>query len=61
MHVLVAVDKFKGTLTAREVAAAISGGLTAAGVPSTALPLADGGDYLYSLMTPPSTHVRRSR
>lgn len=44
MHVLVAVDKFTGTLTAREVAAAISGGLAAAGVPSTALPLADGGD-----------------
>ena len=36
MHVLVAVDKFKSTLTAREVAAAISGGLAAAGVTSRA-------------------------
>jgi len=44
MRVLVAPDKFTGTLTAREVAAAVCDGLAAAGVQPTALPLADGGD-----------------
>lgn len=41
---LIAPDKFKGTLTAREVAAAIGAGLAAAAVPSIRLPLADDGD-----------------
>ncbi|MFC4119470.1 glycerate kinase [Nonomuraea zeae] len=40
-HVLVAPDKFKGSLTAAEVAARVSAGL---GVPSVELPVADGGD-----------------
>jgi glycerate kinase len=40
-HVLVAPDKFKGSLTAAEVAARVSAGL---GVPSVRLPIADGGD-----------------
>lgn len=44
MRVLIAPDKFKGSLTAAEVAAAIAEGLDAAGVASRALPLADGGD-----------------
>jgi glycerate kinase len=44
MRVLIASDKFKGSLTAVEVAAAIAEGLDRAGVPSRSLPLADGGD-----------------
>ncbi|MEV4087944.1 glycerate kinase, partial [Nonomuraea fuscirosea] len=40
-HVLVAPDKFKGTLTAAEVASRVSAGL---GVPTVELPVADGGD-----------------
>src|SRR4051812_36766236 len=44
MRVLIAPDKFKGTLTALEVATAIAQGLAAAGVTSELLPLADGGD-----------------
>jgi glycerate kinase len=44
MRVLVAPDKFKGSLTALEVATAIGQGLEAAGVASRLLPLADGGD-----------------
>ncbi|WP_138732572.1 glycerate kinase [Modestobacter excelsi] len=44
MRVLVAPDKFKGSLTALEVAEAIGRGLAAAGVAARLLPLADGGD-----------------
>jgi glycerate 2-kinase len=44
MRVLVAPDKFKGSLPAPEVATAIAQGLEAAGVASRLLPLADGGD-----------------
>ncbi len=44
MRVLVAPDKYKGCLTAAEVAAALGRGLAAAGVDSSQLPLADGGD-----------------
>ena len=40
-HVLVAPDKFKGSLTAAEVAAVVAGAL---GVPAVQLPVADGGD-----------------
>lgn len=45
-HVLLAPDKFKGTLTAAEVAAALSRGVaaTAPGAVLTACPIADGGD-----------------
>ena len=43
-RVLIAPDKFKGCLTALEVADALGDGLLAAGVPATRLPLADGGD-----------------
>jgi glycerate kinase len=44
MHVLAAPDKFRGTLTAREAAAAIAAGATGAGWTAAELPLADGGE-----------------
>ncbi|QBS44974.1 glycerate kinase [Nocardia sp. CS682] len=44
MRVLVAPDKFKGSLTAAAVARSLAEGLAGAGVDSTRLPLADGGD-----------------
>jgi len=45
-HVLVACDKFKGTLSAREVAACVAAGVRRAtpGVRVVAVPVADGGD-----------------
>lgn len=42
--VLIAPDKFKGTLTAAEVAESLSVELVRAGINTIALPLADGGD-----------------
>jgi glycerate 2-kinase len=44
MRVLAAPDKFRGTLTAREVAAAITLGASRVGWETTELPLADGGE-----------------
>ena len=44
MRVLVAPDKFKGSLTAAEVADHLAKGLAEAGAHSRTLPLADGGD-----------------
>ncbi len=46
MHVLVAPDKFKGSLRASEVAARVAAGLAAAvpGVEVVRVPVADGGD-----------------
>jgi glycerate kinase len=44
MRVLVAPDKFKGSLTAAEVAAAIARGLGARGLDVETCPIADGGD-----------------
>ncbi|MFC8043370.1 glycerate kinase [Nocardia sp. NPDC057353] len=44
MRVLIAPDKFKGSLTAAEVAEHVARGLAAAGVRSREMPLADGGD-----------------
>ncbi|MFD6108389.1 glycerate kinase, partial [Nocardia salmonicida] len=44
MRVLVAPDKFKGSLTAAEVADRLAEGLASAGVDSHRMPLADGGD-----------------
>ena len=41
---LVAPDSFKGTFSAREVAAAIATGLRAAGCEADELPVADGGE-----------------
>jgi len=45
-HVLIAADKFKGSLTAAEVAAAIGSGLhrVRPEVPVVVVPVADGGD-----------------
>ncbi|MGE0218180.1 glycerate kinase [Mycolicibacterium sp.] len=42
--VLIAPDKFKGSLTAAQVADALAAGLTATGASCRILPLADGGD-----------------
>ena len=44
MRVLAAPDKFRGTLTASEAAAAIAAGAARAGWEATRLPLADGGE-----------------
>ena len=44
MRVLLAPDKFKGSLTAFEVAEAVGRGLAATGVAARLLPLADGGE-----------------
>jgi glycerate 2-kinase len=44
MRVLAAPDKFRGTLTAREAAAAIAAGAERAGWSAIRLPLADGGE-----------------
>src|SRR5581483_7836890 len=44
MHVLAAPDKFRGTLSAREAAAAIATGAARAGWEPVELPLADGGE-----------------
>lgn len=44
MRVLVAPDKFKGSLPASEVADRLAEGLATAGVDSHRIPLADGGD-----------------
>lgn len=45
-HVVIAPDKFKGSLTATEVAAHVAAGLarTSPGTPLVTLPVADGGD-----------------
>ena len=43
-YVLVAPDKFKGTLSAAEVAAALAAGLRDAGHAAEELPVADGGE-----------------
>src|SRR5262245_14862044 len=44
MQLLAAPDKFRGTLAAREAAAAIAAGAERAGWTATELPLADGGE-----------------
>jgi glycerate kinase len=44
MTIVLAPDKFKGTLSAGEVAAAMAAGAEAAGVESERCPVADGGD-----------------
>ena len=58
---LVAPDKFKGTFSAREVAAAIARGLRTAGREAVELPVADGGDgTLDALMTTLPGSVERA-
>ena len=44
MHLLAAPDKFRGSLTAAEVAVAIAAGAVRAGWTADELPLADGGE-----------------
>jgi glycerate kinase len=44
MQLLAAPDKFRGTLTARQAAAAIAAGAVRAGWTASKLPLADGGE-----------------
>ncbi len=44
MHVVAAPDKFKGTASAHEIAAAIATAVEAAGSTCTQVPMADGGD-----------------
>ena len=44
MHVLACPDKFRGTLSAREAAAAVAAGASRAGWEAVELPLADGGE-----------------
>ena len=44
VHVVAAVDKFRGTASAAEVAAAVAAAVTARGGTCTELPLADGGE-----------------
>jgi len=44
MHILLACDKFKGTLTSAQVAAELTAPLTAAGHTVSSVPIADGGD-----------------
>lgn len=44
MRVLIAPDKFKGSLSAPEVTAHLAAGLAECGVETVSLPLADGGD-----------------
>lgn len=48
--VLVAPDSFKGTMTASEVAAAMSAGVAEAGLAAIELPLADGGEGTASIL-----------
>jgi glycerate kinase len=59
---LVAPDKFKGTFSAPEVAAAIARGLRAAGREAVELPVADGGDgTLDALMSTLPGRVEHAR
>ncbi len=44
MRAVVAPDKFKGTFSAAEVAAAVAAGLREGGIEAAELPVADGGD-----------------
>ncbi len=44
MSVLIAVDKFKGSLTQSQISKVVAEFLSAQGVESTTIPLADGGD-----------------
>lgn len=46
MFVLISPDKFKGTMTALEVASAMAQGADAHGIKSVQVPLADGGEGL---------------
>jgi glycerate 2-kinase len=47
---LVAPDKFRGTVTAREAAVAMAGGVSTAGWEADQIPLADGGEGLLEVL-----------
>lgn len=51
MHLLLACDSFKGTLSSAQIAALLSRALIRAGHTVTALPLADGGDGTIEAVT----------
>ncbi|MBT5904224.1 MAG: glycerate kinase [Acidimicrobiaceae bacterium] len=53
MKVVAAPDKFRGTGTAREVAAAIGRAATAAGADCVEIPMADGGEGLLDVLGGP--------
>ncbi len=50
-HVLVCPDKFKGSFSAGQVAAALVRGLAASGQPAESLPVADGGEGTLRALT----------
>jgi len=54
MHLLVAPDKFRGTLTAHEAAAAIAAGAERGGWSADELPLADGGEGTLAVLGGPN-------
>jgi glycerate kinase len=56
--VLAAPDKFRGTVTAREAAAAIAAGAAAAGWACRQLPLADGGEGTLDALGGPNRTTR---
>ncbi len=61
MRVLAAPDKFRGTLSAREAAAAIALGAERAGWEAIDLPLADGGEGTLDVLGGGEPHDRRHR
>lgn len=52
-RLLVAPDAFKGTLTAREVAAALAAGIRGAGAEADECPVADGGEGFVDVLLAP--------
>jgi len=57
MQLLAAPDKFRGTLTAREAAAAIAAGAERAGWTTDVLPLADGGEGTLDVLGGSNRHT----
>lgn len=51
MHILLALDSFKGCLTSEEVEAAFARALTARGADVSSLPLSDGGEGMLQAFT----------
>ena len=51
MHILIAPDSFKGTFTASRVASLIAAGARAYGADATELPVADGGEGTYEILS----------
>ncbi len=58
--VLCCPDKFRGSLTAGEAAAALAEGVGRAGRPAMALPLADGGEGTLDVLCPTPADRRRA-